>query len=52
MVEACRPPLSSVDMNLRELGAETGRRMVQMIRGTPQSGTIRLPCSLVLRDSA
>ncbi|GHC51331.1 LacI family DNA-binding transcriptional regulator [Neogemmobacter tilapiae] len=52
MVEACRPPLTSVDMNLRELGAETGRRMVQMIRGTPQSGTIRLPCSLVLRDSA
>ena len=51
MAEAACPPLTSVDMNLRELGAEAGRRMAEMIRGTKISGTVRLPCSLIRRQS-
>lgn len=51
MAEASRPPLTSVDMNLVELGAEAGRRMTQMIKGAESSGTLRLPCTLVLRES-
>ena len=51
MAEAARPPLTSVDMNLCELGAEAGRRMAEMIRGTPMRGTVRLLCSLILRES-
>ena len=52
MAEACRPPLTSVDMNLTELGAEAGRRMTEMIKGTQHSGTLRLPCTLVVRESS
>ncbi|MFM2356918.1 MAG: hypothetical protein RLZZ528_2654 [Pseudomonadota bacterium] len=51
MAEACRPALTSVDMNLVELGAEAGRRMTRMIKGAEASGTLRLPCTLVVRDS-
>ena len=32
MAEAARPPLTSVDMNLVQLGAEAGRQMIEMIR--------------------
>ncbi len=52
MAEACRPPLTSVDMNLTELGAEAGRQMTEMIKGARQSGTLRLPCTLVVRNSS
>jgi LacI family transcriptional regulator len=51
MADACRPKLTSVDMNLAELGAAAGHRMIEMIRGKTMSGTLRLPCSLVVRDS-
>ena len=51
MAEACRPALTSVDMNLIQLGAEAGLRMTQMIKGAEASGTLRLPCTLVVRDS-
>lgn len=51
MAEACRPALTSVDMNLRELGTEAGRRMTEMIRGARHAGTLRLPCTLVVRES-
>ncbi|MDP3196954.1 LacI family DNA-binding transcriptional regulator [Tabrizicola sp.] len=51
MAEACRPALTSVDMNLIQLGAEAGQKMTQMIKGAEASGTLRLPCTLVVRDS-
>lgn len=51
MAEACRPALTSVDMNLIQLGAEAGHRMTRMIKGAEASGTMRLPCTLVVRDS-
>ncbi len=51
MAEAARPPLSSIDMNLRDLGREAGLRLIEMISGKHQSGVVRLPCSLVVRGS-
>lgn len=51
MAEACRPALTSVDMNLIQLGAEAGRKMTEMIKGAEARGTLRLPCTLVVRDS-
>ena len=52
IAEACRPALTSVDMNLVQLGTEAGRRMTDMIKGAADSGTLRLPCTLVVRDSS
>ena len=52
MVEAARPPLSSVDMNLRALGREAGDRLLVMIAGDRESGVHRRPCSLVVRQSS
>ena len=51
IAEAMRPLLTTVDMNLKELGRETGRRLMAMIAGERQTGVHRLPCSLVIRDS-
>jgi len=51
MVEAARPALTSVDMNLHALGREAGRRIVRLIDGEALSGVLRLPCTLVVRDS-
>lgn len=51
IAEAVRPPLSSIDMNLRVLGEEAGRRLIRMIAGDKQAGTLRLPCTLVPRAS-
>lgn len=48
---AARPPLTSVDMNLRELGREAGARMLEMISGKELHGVQRLPCTLVVRES-
>ena len=52
MTEAARPQLSSIDMNLSELGREAGRHLLAMIAGERESGTRRLPCTLVVRDSS
>jgi LacI family transcriptional regulator len=51
MVTACRPPLTSVDMNLTALGAEAGRQLAAMIKGAKPTGTHRLPCTLIHRES-
>jgi LacI family transcriptional regulator len=48
---ATRPPLTTIDMNLKELGREAGRRMVDLIGGKRLTGVRRLPCSLVVRES-
>ncbi|HVW91931.1 MAG TPA: LacI family DNA-binding transcriptional regulator [Devosia sp.] len=56
MTEAARPPLSSVDMNLSELGREAGRMLIAMMdktrSGERAAGTRRLPCTLVIRQSS
>ena len=48
---ATRPPLSTVDMNLRELGRQAGLRLLAMIDGKSDAGVVRLPCRLVVRES-
>jgi LacI family transcriptional regulator len=48
---ATRPPLTTVDMNLKELGREAGRRLIDLIDGARLTGVRRLPCSLVVRES-
>ncbi|MFO1143770.1 MAG: LacI family DNA-binding transcriptional regulator [Amaricoccus sp.] len=52
MVEGARPRLSSVDMNLYALGQEAGRRIMRMIGGEEFHGTLRLPCTLAVRESS
>lgn len=48
-----RPPLSSVDMNLRALGREAGLALLAAIDGEEVSPGIRtLPCTLVVRESS
>nr|WP_314262106.1 LacI family DNA-binding transcriptional regulator [uncultured Devosia sp.] len=52
MALAARPPLTSVDMNLRELGRVAGERLIAMIAGERLHGVERLNCSLVVRQSS
>ncbi len=47
-----RTQITSVDMNLSELGRYAGARLLAMIAGEQASGTIRLPCRLVVRESS
>jgi LacI family transcriptional regulator len=49
---ACRPPLTTVDMNLRKLGRAAGERLLAAVDGHPGSGLQMLPCSLVVRESS
>jgi len=47
-----RPPLTTVDMNLKELGREAGLTVLALAEGkTVQPGLRRLPCKLVVRQS-
>ncbi len=49
---ATRPPLTTIDMNLKELGREAGRLILELADGKPVEPGIRtLPCKLVLRQS-
>jgi LacI family transcriptional regulator len=49
---ASRPPLTTVDMNLRELGRAAGEHLLAAIEGQPSAGLQLLPCSLVVRESS
>jgi len=51
MTLATRPPLTSIDMNLKALGRAAGERLIGMIAGEVHRGIHRLPCTLVVRDS-
>lgn len=51
VAEQTRPPLTSVDMNLHELGHEAANRLLARLDGDSAAGTIRLPCTLVVRAS-
>jgi LacI family transcriptional regulator len=51
MTLAARPPLTSIDMNLKALGREAGERLIDMISGKKLGGVQRRPCSLVVRES-
>jgi LacI family transcriptional regulator len=52
LANGARPPLTSIDMKLRDLGKRAGEALVSMIDGGTEQGTTRLPCSLVVRGSS
>jgi LacI family transcriptional regulator, galactose operon repressor len=47
----CRPPLTTVDLNLQQLGATAVAHLVDALDGRGTSGVIRLPGRLVVRES-
>jgi LacI family transcriptional regulator len=51
MIEGSRPRLTSVDMNLEELGRTAARRLFAAIGGELGSGVEQLPCRLVPRET-
>jgi LacI family transcriptional regulator len=51
VVSSSRPPLSSIDMVLEEVGRTAARALFSAINGDPIAGVHRLPCRLVMRES-
>jgi LacI family transcriptional regulator len=52
VAEQTRPPLTTIDMNLKELGRQAGLTLVRLLAGeTVPPGPWKLPCSLVVRAS-
>ncbi|HWD79947.1 MAG TPA: LacI family DNA-binding transcriptional regulator [Kribbella sp.] len=51
MTEASRPPLTTVDMQLEELGRRTATLLLDAIAGTPHPGQVALPTRLISRAS-
>lgn len=49
---AARPPLTTVDLNLHEVGRCASERLLAMLDGEYDPGTMRLPCDLVIRESS
>tara|TARA_R110000751_G_scaffold10055_2_gene37296 strand:- start:135604 stop:136632 length:1029 start_codon:yes stop_codon:yes gene_type:complete len=48
-----RPPLTTIDMNLKELGRQAGLQLMRQVNGEAfEPGLIRLPCELVVRQSS
>src|SRR5207248_1575336 len=43
-----RPPLTSVDMNLEEMGRAAARALFAALDGAPRSGLEALPCRIVI----
>ena len=52
MTMAARPPLTSVDLNLRDLGYQAGEFLIKMIDGENFNGVHRLACTLQVRESS
>lgn len=51
MVEASRPPLTTVDMSLGDVGATAARAVLRARDGGFTPGTTSVPCQLVPRES-
>jgi LacI family transcriptional regulator len=52
MAEHTRPPLTTIDMNLKELGRQAGLTVLALGEGEPvELGIRKLPCRLVVRRS-
>jgi len=49
---ATRPPLTTVDMNLEGVGRYVGQSLLDLLAGKLLSGIVRLPCSLIVRESS
>jgi LacI family transcriptional regulator len=51
IAEASRPPLTTIDMNLTEVGRTAARLLLAAIDGHAAHGTHLVPCQLVARES-
>jgi LacI family transcriptional regulator len=51
MALASRPPLTTVDLRLEELGRRTAQLLLEMIGGAACSGLVAMPTELVPRES-
>lgn len=52
VAEQTRPPLTTVDMNLKELGRQAGQALLRLVNGeSVERGLWKLPCTLVVRGS-
>ncbi|WP_246633464.1 LacI family DNA-binding transcriptional regulator [Pseudonocardia nigra] len=51
MALASRPPLTTLDMELEELGRTAARMLLDAVAGRPHRGTVELPTRLVVRGS-
>ena len=51
MARAARPPLTSVDLRLEDLGRRAAYLLLDAIAGTPHHGVLELPAQLVTRES-
>ncbi|MEP7055941.1 MAG: LacI family DNA-binding transcriptional regulator [Actinomycetota bacterium] len=49
---ACRPPLTTVDMQLELVGRRAADLLLEAIDGTRTPGIVSVPCRLVLRGSS
>ncbi|NLT53631.1 MAG: LacI family transcriptional regulator [Actinomycetales bacterium] len=47
----CRPPLTTVDLNLQQLGSTAVEHLFAALDGRRASGVVRHPCRLVVRES-
>ncbi|MDR7320130.1 LacI family DNA-binding transcriptional regulator [Catenuloplanes sp. NPDC020197] len=47
----CRPPLTTVDLNLEQLGAAAVKALFAALDGNPSSGVVRMPTRLIVRES-
>ncbi|HEY9345777.1 MAG TPA: substrate-binding domain-containing protein, partial [Inquilinus sp.] len=52
LFRSTRPPLTTVDMNLKDLGREAGLTLLKLVDREPiEPGIRKLPCRLVVRNS-
>ncbi len=49
---ATRPALTTIDMNLEAVGQYVGQCLLDLLAGKLRSGTVRLPCTLIVRASS
>ncbi|MGW2821083.1 LacI family DNA-binding transcriptional regulator [Streptomyces sp. NPDC001443] len=52
MALACRPPLTTIDMDLAEIGRIAALRLLEAIDSGPAPGVHTVPCRLVVRESS
>lgn len=52
MAQACRPPLTTIDLNLVEIGRTAALRLLDAIAGNRAAGTQTVPARLVVRESS
>ncbi|NGY64656.1 LacI family transcriptional regulator [Lentzea sp. NEAU-D13] len=47
----CKPPLTTIDLNLQQLGTTAVTHLFAALEGNPATGVVRQPCRLVVRES-